>query len=102
MKQTFVHRAASVNLGSLPTFSAPQDVPKLNRFCHRRKRPFLSGHPPESRPWRSRSESSLSPPSRHPHHPDECSPIGGASYPCKARTWTSPSTRACIASTAAC
>lgn len=29
-------------LASFLTFAAPQDVPKLNRFCHRRKGPFLA------------------------------------------------------------
>lgn len=28
--------------GSFRTFSAPQDMPKLKRFCHRRKPPILA------------------------------------------------------------
>ena len=36
------HRTASVNVGSFRTFSAPQDLPKLIRFCRWRKGLFLA------------------------------------------------------------
>ena len=33
-------QAYSLPLASFLTFAAPQDEPKLNRFCHRRKGPL--------------------------------------------------------------
>ena len=35
--------AVNCKKGSLQTFSAAQDAPKLNPFCHRQQRPFW-GH----------------------------------------------------------
>lgn len=46
--------AASVSLGSLPTFSTPQDLPKRNRFCHRTKRPLMAPQCRENGSSRSR------------------------------------------------
>ncbi|WP_428516081.1 hypothetical protein [Roseovarius sp.] len=56
---TIDHEASQSTSGSLWTFSAEQDVPKLNRLCYRQTRPYFSSSDHRTGPRRNYSEMVL-------------------------------------------